>query len=178
MLLTCLIPGLSATRFKKVETLPRNFFQAPEPPISKRWSACVATCSTTPVPPVLKRWSSYYRTFLPGPCVTRFKKVERLCRTFFQAPVSPVSKRWNAYVAPSSRSHCHPFQTGGALVSHLLCNRLSCSIASSLPLPSAFSLVSRAGTAARDEPQDLKRTDLFKQEEEDLEEQGLCLWML
>ncbi|CAK9202876.1 unnamed protein product [Sphagnum troendelagicum] len=79
---------------------------------------------------------------LPGPTVTRFKKVERSPRTFF---------------ATDSRA---PLQ------------------APFLPLPSAFSLVSRAGTAAKDEPEDLKRTDLFKQEEEDLEEQGLCLWML
>jgi hypothetical protein len=128
------------------------------PPVSKRWSGSVATCSR--------------------PSATCFKKVEVFYRTFFQAPVSPVSKRWSAYVAPSSRSHYHPFQKGGALASHLLCNRLSCSIASSLPLPSAFSLVSRAGTVTKDEPEDLKRTDLFKQEEEDLEEQRLCLWML
>jgi hypothetical protein len=118
-----------------------------------------------------KKVELFYRTCFQAP-------VKRSSRTFFQAPVSPVSKRWNAYVAPSSRSHCHPFQKGGALVSHLLCKSLSCSIASSLPLPSAFSLVSRAGTAAKDEPEDLERTDLFKQEEEDLEEQGLCLWML
>lgn len=81
---------------------------------------------------------------LPGPTVTRFKKVERSSHTFF---------------ATDSRAPLASFP--------FLC----------LP-PSAFSLVSHAGTAAKDEPEDLKRTDLFKQEEEDLEAQGLCLWML
>jgi hypothetical protein len=140
------------------------------PPVSKRWRCCLATSSRPqshlfqkggalvshllprPHCHLFQKGGALLSHLLPGPCVTRFKNVERSSRAFFQAPVSPVSKRWSAYVAPSSRSHCHPFQKGGALVSHLLCSRLSCSITSSLPLPSAFSLVSRAGTAAKDEP--------------------------
>jgi hypothetical protein len=47
---------------------------------------------------------------LPGPSVTCFKKVERLCCTFFQVPLSPVSKRWSARLAPSLQEplvlHC------------------------------------------------------------------------
>lgn len=111
------------------------------PPVSKRWSGSVATCSR-PSATCFKKVEVFYSTFFPVACVTRFKNLERSSRTFFQAPLSPVSKRWRAYVAPSSRSHCHPFQKGGALVSHLLCNRLSCSTCKlSLPLPSAFRLL-------------------------------------
>ncbi len=126
-----------------------------------------------------------------------FQKGGAVVSQVVPGPVSPVSKRWRSSIAPSSRPQCHLFQKGGALMSHLLpgptvtrfkkversphtffATDSRAPLQASLPLPSAFSLVSRAGTAAKDEPEDLKRTDLFKQEEEDLEEQRLCLWML
>jgi hypothetical protein len=47
---------------------------------------------------------------VPRPSATCFKKVELFYRTFFQAPVSPVSKRWSAHLAPSLQQtlvlHC------------------------------------------------------------------------
>jgi hypothetical protein len=108
--------------------LSGTFFQAPEPPVSKRWRCCLATSfrpqshlfqkggalvsQLVPGPQchLFQKGGALLSHLLPGPSVTCFKKVERLCRTFFQVPLSPVSKRWSARLTPSLQEtlvlHC------------------------------------------------------------------------
>jgi hypothetical protein len=82
-LVSQLVPRPNATCFKKVELFYRTFFfQAPVSPVSKTWSARLAP-SSSPQCHLFQKGVALVSHLLPGPTVTRFKKVERSSHTFF-----------------------------------------------------------------------------------------------
>lgn len=86
--------------FQEGGALVSQLVPRPQCHLFQKGGALLIAPSSRPLCHPFQKGGALMSHLLPGPCVTCFKKVERLCRTFFQVPLSPVSNRWSARLAP------------------------------------------------------------------------------